>query len=182
MPRNGLFADDGRVTDFSLYARNRMAAIEGTATTLTGRVTTAESDINALESNLADGLNDQDVALASAVATEVAARNAAILVETNARVAALAALRKPPIGGLGSMTFSPTFGEQDTYVTFPVGYFAAAPFAVASVKAAASLYGVVVYVNNVTTSGMTVGMNIVDDLNLPVGRTVQFNWIAIPSL
>ena len=181
MPRNGLFADDGRVTDFSLYARNRMAAIEGAATTLTGRVTTSESDINALEGNLADGLNAQDVARAAAIGAEVAARNAAILVETNARIAALAALQKPPLGGTGSMTFSVGEDEQDKYVTFPVGYFAAAPIVVATVKSFASLHSVVVVVNNITSSGVTVGMNVTDADNLPGDRTVLFNWVAIPS-
>ena len=185
MPRNGLFADDGRVTDFALYARGRMTTIEGAATTLTARVSTAETDINTLEGNLANEANariaDVDaetLARTTAIASEVTARNAAIAAEASARTAAIGAL-KLATGGVQSMTFSVGESEQDTYVTFPVGYFTNAPIAVASLAYDASVHGITVSVDNITSSGMTVGMNSTVPALLPADRTLSFNWLAL---
>ena len=76
MPRNGLFADDGRVTDFALYARERMATIESAAAALKVRVTTAEGDIDAAEAAIAAAGAYTD----AEIAQEAIDRNAAIAV------------------------------------------------------------------------------------------------------
>lgn len=47
MARNGLFADDGRVSDLATHVRGRLAAAEGAATTLAGRMTAAEEGLAA---------------------------------------------------------------------------------------------------------------------------------------
>lgn len=76
MPRNGLFADDGRVTDFALYAKNRMTDIENNRTALATRVTAAEGDITILEGNIADEANTRAADVAG-LAAQVAGFNTA---------------------------------------------------------------------------------------------------------